>query len=150
MRQFKVFGPLIFPITAIVILIIGFASRLRSPAPGLLTLCVVLTVAQYALAARQAGSASLRIEELRADYQTQLKTATQKARQHEPDSTDRTAQIRSLEAELVARQKEIETLRAEADSQRQVFEAEARRMTEQVFRALSGQVEAHSRQLEAV
>lgn len=44
----------------------------------------------------------------------------------------------------------LEQLEAEAQSRQEAFEEEARRLIEQMFRSLQGQVESHSRQLDAV
>jgi hypothetical protein len=53
--------------------------------------------------------------------------------------------------EINAQQAErLEQVEAEAQSRQESFEAEARRMVEQMFRALQGEVEAHTRQLDAV
>lgn len=77
------------------------------------------------------------------------------------EQSERLAQLETLNQNQAKQLEELEALRKEqaerltqweieAQSGKEAFEAEARRLTEQAFRALSGQVEAQARQLDAV
>jgi hypothetical protein len=84
-----------------------------------------------------------KLEEISARQEDQIATQVEKIASQEEA-------IRILSEQAAVSQQENANLNAEIDARQEAFETEARRLTEQAFRALSGQVDANARQLDAV
>lgn len=70
--------------------------------------------------------------------------------EHHMQMDELLVQTEELEKTNAQNQEKIEALEAADATRQESFEQEARRLTEQAFRALQSQVDAHTRQLEAV
>jgi hypothetical protein len=110
-----------------------------SPLLWLLDFCVVYTLilmARLIASEKYVTHQASALRRLQEEHHAQLEQMIAQSEELEKRNHDYEQQIVALEEASAARQ--------------EAFETEARRLTEQAFRALQGQVEAHTRQLEAV
>lgn len=114
-------------------------AHLNSPSLWITDICVVFALIWMSSYARADGLVRLQAAELRRlqeEYQKQLEQMISATDEMDSQNSEYSDRILDLEKESV--EKEI------------VFEREARRLTEQTFHALQGQVDANTRQMEAV
>ncbi len=121
-------------------------AHVNSPSLWITDICVVFALVWMSSFARADGLVRLQAAEIRrlqAEYQKQLENMISAADEMDRQNTEYSDRNLQLENEL--RQTENELLRKEKD-----FELEGRRLTEQTYKALQGQIEANTRQMEAV
>lgn len=109
------------------------------PVMWLIDLCALYTLALSGYAIRYQRLVQLQSREmlrLREEHLQQL--------------DELTAQAEELEKTNAAYAEQATSLNEEKKALQSTFEAEARRLTEQAFRALQGQVDANTRQMEAI
>lgn len=70
--------------------------------------------------------------------------------EHHAQLEQMTAHMNEADRGMEEYEDKIAQMKEETHQMREGFEAEARRLTEQAFQALQGQVEAHARQMEAI
>jgi hypothetical protein len=136
------------------------AAQSRTPALLALdaaALYILVSCALFTFQQRHVVFGVGEVHRLREEHQTQLEAMLTNTAKLEQTNADQADHLTEQEAEIVAQQERIQgltaqtaSLRAEIDARQEAFEVEARRLTEQAFRALSGQVDANARQLDAV
>ncbi len=121
-------------------------AHLNAPGLWITDICVIFALVWMSSYARADGMVRLQAAELRRlqeEYQKQLEqmiSATEELGRQNEEMDNQNSEYSERIAQL-----ERETLEKET-----AFEMEARRLTEQTFHALQGQIEANSRQMEAV
>lgn len=111
-------------------------AQRHTPALWLLDAAMALSLVQTAILLQLRQKEQSRLERLRHQTQDQIEALTRSVESRDRVNTEQTERLDDLQQELNAR--------------REAFETEARRLTEQAFHALSGQVDANTRQLDAV